>query len=151
MVNNPVDISLGPQESFVIAQYARYVAPDDSTPCLSRQFLLDFAILFLRQTSETSGLISDASVEILSLGEHDVLSLIELVPATASVGSVPVGLTLHRKLYEALLRCHPEAATELRFGDHEEPTKEAVTTQLRALKRRKGRKGRGGGGNERAK
>ena len=136
-----IEVTLAPQESFAISQFARYMAPDEGAPHLSQQFLLEFAVVFLHHTNANGSLVPDANPEQLFLSIDDVLNLIELVPVTATVGSSPVGLSLHHKLYEALLRCHPEAATELRFGEMEEPTREALATQLEQLKR--GRRKRG--------
>ncbi len=81
-------------------------------------------------------MVTDAQAEDILVTEDDILNLRELIPAGATVGSTPVGLSIHRKLYEALLRCHPEQAAELQFGEEEEPSKEAFTVQLQQLKRR---------------
>ena len=136
MVDSRVCISLEPSESFVVAQFARYLASEHQGTHVSRQFLLDFAVVLLHHTNESGALVPDAPVESIPLGEEDILNLRELIPVTATVGSTPVGLSLHRKLYEALLRYHPEQASELHFGDEEEPAKEAFTEELLRLKRR---------------
>ena len=130
-----VNIRLEPQESFVVAQFARYLAGDERDPHVSRQFLMDFALVLLHHTNETGGLITDAQAESVPLSEQDILSLRELVPAAATVGSTPVGLSIHRKLCEALLRYHPEQAAELQFGEQEEPSRDDLALQLQRLKR----------------
>ena len=142
MTAQSVRITLGPSESFAIAQFARYIAPEEHAPRLTRHFLLDFAVVFLHHTNEAGGLVPDAAEEEIGVTEDEALNLMELVPVTATVGSAPIGLGLHRKLYEAMLRFHPEQATELRFTEIEDPSKEAVAVQLKKLKRRKGRNGR---------
>ena len=136
MVDSRVSISLEPSESFVVAQFARYLASEQHTTHVSRQFLLDFAVVFLHHTNESGALVPEAPAECIPLSEEDILSLRELIPVTATVGSTPVGLSLHRKLCEALLRYHPEQASEVLFGDEEEPSKEAFTEELLRLKRR---------------
>ncbi len=130
------NIKLEPLESLVVAQFVRYLAPDEQYPHISRRFLMDFGLILLHHTNETGGLITDAQAEYISVTEEDILNLRELVPATATVGNTPVGLSIHRKLYEALLRCHPDQAAELRFGEEEEPSREAFALQLQRLKRR---------------
>ena len=133
-------ILLEPLESFVVSQFARYLAPDEQHPHISRRFLMEFGVVFLHHTNETGGLISDAQPETIPVSEEDVLNLRELIPATATVGNAPVGLSIHRKLYEALLRYHPEQASELRFGEEEEPSKDDFAVALQRLKRRSRRK-----------
>ena len=100
---------------------------------------MDFAVVFLHHTSETGSLLTDAEAEAIPITEQDIVNLRELIPATATVGSTPVGLSVHRKLYEALLRYHPYQAAELQFGEQDEPSKEALALQLQRLKRRKGK------------
>ena len=131
-----VSISLEPHESYVVAQFARYLAADERDPHVSRSFLMDFALVLLHHTNESGGLITAAQPEKVPISELDVLSLRELIPATATVGITPVGLSIHRKLCEALLRYHPEQAAELQFCDEQEPSKEDFTVELRRLKRR---------------
>ena len=60
------------------------------------------------QSQRTGALVPDAQLESIPLAEEDILSLGELIPVTATVGSTAVGLSLHRKLCEALLGDHPE-------------------------------------------
>ena len=136
VVDSQVSIALEPQESFVVAQFARYLRPDEQSPHISRHFLMDFAVVLLHHTNEMGVLITDGPAEYIAVTEEDVLNLRELIPATATVGSAPVGMSIHRKLYEALLHYHPEQAAELRFGEEQEPSKETFTLQLQQLKRR---------------
>lgn len=138
-VNSKKCIRLEPLESFVVAQFIRYLAPDEQSPHVSRSFLMDFAVVLLHHTNEKGGLVTGAEPEDIPVTEDEILHLRELVPATATVGSTPVGLSIHRKLYEALLRYHPEHASELQFGEEEEPSKEAFAPQLQKLKRAKRR------------
>ncbi len=135
-----ISISLEPSESFVIAQFARHLGADPHSAHVSREFLLDFAVVLLHHTTEAGAVTPDAPAETMPLREEDVLSLRELVPLTATVGSSPVGLSIHRKLYEVLLRYHPEEASELVFSDQEEPSKEAFSLELQRLKRRNRRR-----------
>ena len=141
-MDSHVSITLEPSESFVVAQFARYLASDQQTIHVSRQFLLDFAVVLVHHTNESGALVPDAPVECIPLAEEDVLNLRELIPVTATVGSTPVGLSLHRKLCEALLRYHPEQASVLHFGDAQEPSKEAFAEELLRLKRRSRRRKR---------
>ena len=134
-----ISIKLEPSESFVVAQFIRYLAPDEQHPHVSRQFLMEFGVVLLHHTNESGGLITDAQVETIPVTEEDILNLRELIPATATVGSTPVGLAIHRKLYEALLRHHPEQIAELQFGEEDEPSKEAFAVELQKLKRRRRR------------
>ena len=131
-----VSIQLAPLESYVVAQFVRYLVPDEQHLHVSRRFLMDFAVVLLHHTTETGGLATDVQLENIVTTEEDILTLRELIPATATVGSTPVGLAIHRKLYEALLRCHPEQAAELQFGGEDEPSKEAFALELQRLKRR---------------
>ena len=136
MVDAQLSIRLEPLESFVVAQFVRYLVPDEQYPHISRQFLMDFGVVFLHHTNEMGGLVTDAEAEDILVTEDNILNLRELIPATATVGTTPVGLSIHRKLYEALLRYHPDQASELRFGEEEEPSREAFALQLQRLKRR---------------
>lgn len=125
-----------PLESYLVAQFVRYLVPDEQHPHVSRQFLMDFALVLLHHTNKTGGLATEAQAENITITEEDILNLRELIPAGATVGSTPVGLSIHRKLYEALLRSHPEQAAELKFSEEEEPSKEAFALELQRLKRR---------------
>ena len=138
-MNTQVLIALEPQESFVVAQFLRYLAPEEHHPHVSRRFLMDFGVVLVHHTDEAGGLIPSAPPEEIPVTEEDILNLRELIPASATVGSKAVGLSIHRKLYSSLLRYHPEHSTELRFGEEEEPSKEVYATQLQRLKRGKRR------------
>ena len=134
--DSQVYIQVEPLETFVLTQFVRYLAPDERELHVSRRFLMDFAVLLLHHVSEAGDVIADSPAEGIPITEMDILNLRELVPATATVGSKPVGLSIHRKLHEALLRYHPEQAAELRFGQEEEPSKESFALELKRLKRR---------------
>ncbi|MFQ5872231.1 MAG: hypothetical protein ACE5JL_00315 [Dehalococcoidia bacterium] len=138
-MNPQIGIKLEPLETFVLAQFVRYLAPEEHYPHVSRAFLMEFAVVLLHHTGETGSLSTEAQAEDIPVSEDDVLSLRELVPATATVGNTPVGLSIHRKLYEALLRYHPEQAAELQFCEEEEPSREAFAVELQRLKRAKRR------------
>ena len=131
-----LSVEFAPQESFVVAQFARHLVSDQEEPHVSWQFLMDLAVVILHQTSEGGNLTGDAPPESVPMTEQDILSLRELVPVTATVGTTPVGLSIHRKLYEVLLRLHPDQAAEVQFGTEEEPSKEEYALELRRLKRR---------------
>ena len=130
-----ISLTLEPLETFVVAQFVRYLAADELHPHVSRAFLMDFAVVFLHHTSETGSLISESQAEEIPVTEDTILNLRELIPATATVGNRPIGMAIHRKLYEALLRYHPEQAAELRFSEVEEPSSEVFAEQLQQLKR----------------
>ena len=130
-----INLVLEPLETFVVAQFLRYLAADEQQPHTSRSFLMDFAVVLLHHTSETGSLITEAQAEEIPVTEDTILNLRELVPATATVGNRPVGMSIHRKLYEALLRYHPEQAAELRFSEIDEPSSEVFAEQLQQLKR----------------
>ena len=134
-VETQVNIKVEPLESFVIAQYIRYLAPDEHYPHVSRRFMMDFAVVLLHHINDGGKLVTDAPAEEIPVTEEEILNLRELIPATATIGSTPVGLSIHRKLYEALLRYHPEEASELHFGAEDEPSKEDFALQLKKLKR----------------
>ena len=138
-MDSQVNIKLEPLESFVLAQFVRYLVPDEQHPHVSKHFLMDLALVFLHHITETGGHITDGEAENIPVTEEDILNLRELIPTTATVGSTPVGLSIHRKLYEALLRYNPQQASELRFGEEEGPSKETFAPQLQRLKRRRGR------------
>ncbi len=138
-VLSQINISLEPLESFVVAQFIRYLVPDEQHPHVPRRLLMDFGLVLLHHTNEAGGLITDAQAESIPVTEEDILNLRELIPASATVGSTPIGLSIHRKLYEALLRYHPEQAAELRFGEEDEPSKEGFAVELQRLKRRRRR------------
>lgn len=140
-LSRTVTLTLVPTESYVVAQFIRFLVPEQH-PRVSWQFLLAFGVAYLHHTEETLGLLADEEAEDVPVGEDDILALRELIPVTASVGSKAVGLSIHRKLYTALLQLHPEEATELHFSYEEGPTREALDTRFRALKRRKGRASR---------
>ncbi len=128
-----VHLTLQPRETFVLAQYLRHMVPDGRPPHVSSRFLLDFGLAFLHQVGE-DGRPNDASPsEHVPISEEDVLSLRELVPLNATLGGMAVGVSIHRKLYEALLRLHPEHASELRFVEVEEPTRGALGHGLQHL------------------
>ena len=131
-----VYIQIEPLETFVLAQFVRYLTPDERDPHVSRRFLMDFSVLLLHHVSEAGDIISGSQAEDIPITETDILQLRELVPATSTVGTKPVGLCIHRKLHEALLRHHPEYAAELRFGEEDEPSKETFAPELKRLKRR---------------
>ncbi|MEE9199195.1 MAG: hypothetical protein V3U26_05305 [Dehalococcoidia bacterium] len=134
-MDTQINIKLEPLESLVVAQFVRYLAPEEQYPHISRHFLMDFGMILLHHTNEAGGLNTEAHPEDIPVTEDDVLNLRELVPASATVGTTPVGLSIHRKLYEALLRYHPEQAAELRFGEEDEPSREEFALQLQQLKR----------------
>lgn len=135
-----VGICLNPQETFVVAQFMRHLGSHGREPFVSRKFVLDFALVFHHHTDDSGRLVIDAPEEPLWLSEDDVLRLLELIPPTAMVGNSPVGMTIHRKLYEAILRVHPEQVSEVWFGEEDEPSRLEVDPQLRKLSRRRGRK-----------
>ena len=134
--DSQIYIQVEPLETLVLAQFARYLVPDERDAHVSRRFLMDFAVLLLHHVSDAGDVIADSQAEGIPITEMDILSLRELVPATATVGTKPVGLSIHRKLHEALLRYHPEQAAELRFGEEEEPSRETFALELKRLKRR---------------
>ncbi|MFQ5933110.1 MAG: hypothetical protein ACE5KI_00525 [Dehalococcoidia bacterium] len=138
-MDSQVNIKLEPLETFVLAQFTRYLVPDEQYPHVSRAFLMEFAVVLLHHTNDAGGLTTDAQAEEIPVSEDDILNLRELIPATATVGSTPVGLSIHRKLYEALLRYHPEQAAELQFCEEEEPSREVFAVELQRLKRAKRR------------
>lgn len=138
-MNPQISIKLKPLESFVLAQFIRYLVRDEQSPHVSRSFLMDFAVALLHHTNEAGVVFVDELAEEVPVTEDDILNLRELVPADVTMGSMPVGLTIHRKLYEALLRYHPEQAAELWFGEAEEPSLEAFALEVERLKRREGR------------
>ena len=43
-MNPQASIQLEPLESYLVAQFVRYLVPDEQHPHASRQFLMDFAL-----------------------------------------------------------------------------------------------------------
>jgi hypothetical protein len=131
-----IGLRLQPRETLALAQFLKFLVPEDRIPHVSRRFLMDFAMVFLHQIGENGSPNDSNQMEEVSVTEEDVLNLRELVPVSATMGSTPVGVLLHRKLYEAILRFHPEQASELRFAEVDEPSKENLADELNRLKRR---------------
>ena len=127
-----INIELEPEETFILERYVKHL-PQEGFPTVSGACLLELAVVLLHHTDEVGQLLTGARAEAIRISEQDLLVLRELVPAECSVGNRPIGLSLHRKLYEGLLRCYPDQAVELHFGTADGPSKETISRQLQEL------------------
>ena len=132
-----LNISLSPDETRVVDQFVRYLNGTPEGVTVSKAFLLVFAVAYTRQVKEDGEAHGHAANEELAISEDDVLTLLELVPSTTMLGPRYIGAAIHRKLYEALLRFHPEQAVEMpQEADATGMSEEQTQKRFKALKRK---------------